>query len=169
MNTEKEKQVLKIPASSKPVSGDEGERKLYLRVAAYCRVSTEQESQAGSYVRQIAYYQEMIEKRDDWTLAGVYADEGTSGTVKKKRDGFLRLLQDCEDGKIDLILTKSISRFARNTVDLLTTIGNLKSKNRKYQYAGKHRRNSDYDTEQSGAGRKSEYQRKYSLEFKKQV
>lgn len=62
-------------------------------------------------------------------MAGVYADEGTSGTVKKKRDGFLRLLQDCEAGKIDMLLTKSISRFARNTVDLLTTIRNLKSKN----------------------------------------
>ena len=62
-------------------------------------------------------------------MAGVYADEGTSGTVKKKRDGFLRLLQDCEAGKIDMLLTKSISRFARNTVDLLTTIRSLKSKN----------------------------------------
>ncbi|MDY2997123.1 MAG: recombinase family protein [Faecalimonas sp.] len=129
MNTEKEKQVLKIPASSKPVSGDAEESRPCLRVAAYCRVSTELESQAGSYARQISYYQEKIEKRDEWILAGVYADEGTSGTVKKKRDGFLRLLQDCEAGKIDLILTKSISRFARNTVDLLTTIRNLKSKN----------------------------------------
>ena len=71
----------------------------------------------------------MIEKREGWILAGVYADEGTSGTVKKKRDGFLRLLQDCEAGKIDMLLTKSISRFARNTVDLLTTIRSLKSKN----------------------------------------
>lgn len=120
MNTEKEWRVLKIPASSKPLSRDEEEKKPCLRAAAYCRVSTEQESQAGSYVRQITYYQEMIEKREDWVPAGVYADEGTSGTVKKKRDGFLKLLQDCEAGKIDLILTKSISRFARNTVDLLT-------------------------------------------------
>ena len=74
------------------------------------------------HARQITYYQAMIEKREGWILAGVYADEGTSGTVKKKRDGFLRLLQDCEAGKIDMLLTKSISRFARNTVDLLTTI-----------------------------------------------
>ena len=128
MSTEKEKQVLKIPASLKPLPRDE-EKKRCLRVAAYCRVSTEQESQAGSYVRQISYYQDMIEKREGWILAGVYADEGTSGTVKKKREGFLRLLQDCKAGKINLILTKSISRFARNTVDLLTTIRQLKSKN----------------------------------------
>ena len=77
----------------------------------------------------------MIEKREGWILAGVYADEGTSGTG---------LLQDCEAGKIDMLLTKSISRFARNTVDLLTTIRSLKSKNiavyfEKDQYAGKHR------------------------------
>lgn len=75
MNTEKEKQVLKIPASSKPVSGDAEESRPCLRVAAYCRVSTELESQAGSYARQISYYQEKIEKRDEWMLAGVYADE----------------------------------------------------------------------------------------------
>ncbi|MFR0073971.1 MAG: recombinase family protein [Blautia caecimuris] len=67
----------------------------------------------------MTYYQAMIEKREGWILAGVYADEGTSGTG---------LLQDCEAGKIDMLLTKSISRFARNTVDLLTTIRSLKSK-----------------------------------------
>lgn len=129
MNTGKEKQVLKIPASSRQIIGDEEETKPCLRVSAYCRVSTEQESQAGSYARQIAHYEEKIKKRDDWILVGVYADEGTSGTAKKKRDAFLRLIKDCEDGKIDLILTKSISRFARNTVDLLTIIRQLKNRN----------------------------------------
>lgn len=129
MNTKKEKQVLKIPALPKQIIGDKEETKSCLRVSAYCRVSTEQESQVGSYARQIAYYEDKIKKRSDWILVGVYADEGTSGTVKKKRNGFLRLIQDCEDGKIDLILTKSISRFARNTVDLLTTIRQLKKKN----------------------------------------
>lgn len=121
-------QVLKIPAVS-PIGKIAEEKKQLLRVAAYCRVSTELEQQAGSYARQIAYYQEKIDNKEDWILAGIYADEGASGTVKKKRNGFLKMIQACEDGKIDLILTKSISRFARNTVDLLTTIRNLKSKN----------------------------------------
>lgn len=128
MNMKEERQVLKIPAVSSIRKITE-EKKQRLRVAAYCRVSTEQENQAGSYARQISYYQETINKKEDWILAGIYADEGVSGTAKKKRDGFLQMIQACEDGKIDLILTKSISRFARNTVDLLITIRNLKSKN----------------------------------------
>lgn len=129
LNYEKEKQVIKIPANQKRENSTEEEKKTVLRVAAYCRVSTEQESQAGSYARQVEHYREKIEKREDWALVGIYADEGISGTIKRKRDGFLQLLRDCETGKIDLILTKSISRFARNTVDLLTTIRDLKSKN----------------------------------------
>ena len=129
MNYEKEKQVIKIPANQKQGNSTGEKKKTVLRVAAYCRVSTEQESQAGSYVRQVEHYREKIKKREDWALVGIYADEGISGTIKKKRDGFLQLLCDCEAGKIDLILTKSISRFARNTVDLLTTIRDLKSKN----------------------------------------
>lgn len=129
LNYEKEKQIIKIPANPKRDNSAEEEKKAVLRVAAYCRVSTEQESQAGSYARQIEHYREKIEEREDWILAGIYADEGISGTIKKKRNGFLELLRDCEAGKIDLILTKSISRFARNTVDLLTTIRDLKNKN----------------------------------------
>lgn len=128
MNHKKEKRVIKIPAKQKRERSIEENRPI-LRVAAYCRVSTEQESQAGSYARQIAHYEEKIGKREGWVLVGIYADEGTSGTIKKKRDGFLQLIQDCEAGKIDLILTKSISRFARNTVDLLVTIRNLKNRN----------------------------------------
>ena len=129
MDVKKERQVLKIPAISKQAGKIAEEKKQQLRVAAYCRVSAEQENQAGSYARQISYYQEKIHKKEDWILAGIYADEGASGTAKKKRDGFLQMIQDCEDGKIDLILTKSISRFARNTVDLLMTIRSLKSRN----------------------------------------
>ena len=123
-----EKQVLKIPATANEPTEKENIKNL-LKVAAYCRVSTEQENQMGSYERQISYYKEKIEKREGWILAGIYADEGISGTKKQKRDGFLKLIQDCNEGKIDLILTKSISRFARNTVDLLITIRSLKSKN----------------------------------------
>ena len=123
-----EKQVLKIPATANEPSEKENMKNL-LKVAAYCRVSTEQENQMGSYERRISYYKEKIEKRDGWILTGIYADEGISGTKKQKRDGFLNLIQDCNEGKIDLILTKSISRFARNTVDLLITIRSLKSKN----------------------------------------
>lgn len=128
MEMKEERQVLKIPAVSKQTRRTTEEQKHPLRVAAYCRVSTEQENQAGSYARQIAYYKEKIDKKEGWIPAGIYADEGASGTAKKKRNGFLQMIQDCEDGKIDLILTKSISRFARNTVDLLMTIRNLKSR-----------------------------------------
>lgn len=129
MKQNKERQILKIPAKEKKGVDLWEEENHQLRVAAYCRVSTELESQAGSYERQKFHYKEKIKKQEGWILAGIYADEGSSGTVKKKREGFLKLLQDCEGGKIDLILTKSISRFARNTVDLLTTIRSLKSKN----------------------------------------
>lgn len=129
MDRKEEKNVLKIPAYLKPTERIEEEKKQRLRVAAYCRVSTEQESQSSSYANQISYYQNKINKKDDWVSAGIYADEGISGISKKKRESFLQMIQDCEDGKIDLILTKSISRFARNTVDLLTTIRNLKNRN----------------------------------------
>lgn len=127
MDSKEEKQVLKIPAVPRQ-TGKIPKMKL-LRVAAYCRVSTELENQAGSYARQIAYYQEKIDRKEGWISAGIYSDEGTSGTAKEKRGGFQRMIQDCEDGRIDMILTKSISRFARNTVDLLITIRSLKSRN----------------------------------------
>ena len=100
-----------------------------LRVAAYCRVSTGQEAQAGSYELQVQYYTQYIQKREDWELVGVYADEGISGTNIHRREQFKQMIADCEAGKIDLIITKSISRFARNTVDSLLTIRKLKEKN----------------------------------------
>lgn len=87
------------------------------------------EQQEGSYLSQISYYTEKIKANDNWIFIGVYADEGISGTSTKNREDFKKLLYDCQKGKIDLILTKSISRFARNTVDLLQTIRSLKEKN----------------------------------------
>ena len=89
------------------------------RVAAYCRVSTEEEEQQSSYENQRKYYTDLIMKNPNWSMAGIYADEGISGTQAKKRDDFMRMIKVCKKGKIDLILTKSISRFARNTVDCL--------------------------------------------------
>lgn len=97
-----------------------------LRVAAYCRVSTGQEAQAGSYELQVQYYTQYIQKREDWELVGVYADEGISGTNIHHREQFKQMIADCEAGKIDLIITKSISRFARNTLDCLTIARKLK-------------------------------------------
>lgn len=97
------------------------------RVAAYCRVSTDQEAQSSSYELQVQHYTEYIGAHENWVLAGIYADEGITGTQLKHRDQFLKMIADCEAGKIDMIITKSISRFARNTVDCLTTIRNLKA------------------------------------------
>ena len=98
------------------------------RVAAYARVSTEQDEQQSSYEAQVDFYTRHIKNNPEWEFAGVYTDEGISGTSTKKRDGFNRMIADALDGKIDLILTKSISRFARNTVDSLTAIRKLKEK-----------------------------------------
>ena len=97
-----------------------------LRVAAYCRVSTAQEEQQNSYQVQIAYYTDLINRKKEWTLAGIFADEGISGTQTKKRTEFNRMIRMCKKKKIDLIITKSISRFSRNTVDCLQYIRQLK-------------------------------------------
>lgn len=98
------------------------------RVAAYARVSTDNEEQLSSYEAQIDYYTNYINSRPDWDLIGVYTDEGISGTNTRHREGFKRMIADALDGKIDLIVTKSVSRFARNTVDSLSTIRKLKEK-----------------------------------------
>ena len=100
-----------------------------LRVAAYCRVSTELEEQESSYEAQVEYYTRKIQETENWKLAGIYADDGKSATNTKKRDDFKAMIKDAEGGKIDMILTKSVSRFARNTVDSLLTIRKLKEKN----------------------------------------
>lgn len=96
-----------------------------LRVAAYARVSTEQDEQQNSYEAQVNYYTQFIKNCPTWTLVDIYADEGISGTSTKQREGFNRMIADAKAGKIDLILTKSISRFARNTVDTLNTVREL--------------------------------------------
>lgn len=96
------------------------------RVAAYARVSKETERLMHSISAQVSYYSSLIQSNPDWEYAGVYADSGISGTGIKERDEFQRLIKDCEAGKIDIILCKSISRFARNTVDLLNTVRRLK-------------------------------------------
>lgn len=120
-----------IPArrhiGSKPVPFEEDIPKL--RVAAYCRVSTEYEEQNSSYQTQVSHYTNYILNHDGWDLVNVYADDGISGTNTKKREQFNQMIEDCMAGKIDLIITKSISRFARNTLDCLHYIRQLKEKN----------------------------------------
>lgn len=96
------------------------------RVAAYCRVSTDQEAQTMSYTLQVEHYTKYITNNDEWIFAGVYADEGITGTSTLKRKEFQRMIEDCEAGKIDLILTKDIRRFARNTLDCISYVRLLK-------------------------------------------
>lgn len=96
------------------------------KVAAYARVSMETDRLAHSLSAQVSYYNELIQGNPEWEYAGVYADFGISGTGTAARSEFLRLIADCEAGKVDIVLTKSISRFARNTVDLLSTVRHLK-------------------------------------------
>ncbi|MBZ2174353.1 recombinase family protein [Schnuerera sp. xch1] len=122
------KKVSIIPAQNIYNKGIRPELKV-LRVAAYCRVSTKLEQQEGSYEAQIAYYTEKINSNPNWKLAGIYADDGISATNTKKRDDFNAMVEDCMAGNIDMIITKSVSRFARNTVDALQTIRKLKEKN----------------------------------------
>lgn len=100
-----------------------------LRVAAYCRVSTLHEQQETSYEAQVEYYAEKIKSNPNWKLAGIYADDGKSATSTKTRDDFQAMIDDCMAGKIDMVITKSIGRFARNTVDSLVNIRKLKEKN----------------------------------------
>lgn len=97
------------------------------RVAAYCRVSTDSEEQLTSYQNQMRVYTEMIAARKEWEFAGLYADEGISGTRADKRPEFQRMIRDCQNGKIDYIITKSVSRFARNTVECLEYVRSLKA------------------------------------------
>lgn len=124
-NARKEYTVQVIPATKGVTPA--GEPDPIKRVAAYCRVSTDQEAQSSSYELQVQHYTEYIGAHENWVLVGIYADEGITGTQLKHRDQFLKMIADCEAGKIDMIITKSISRFARNTVDCLTIIRNLKA------------------------------------------
>ena len=97
-----------------------------LRVAAYCRVSSKRDEQYSSYGMQVAAYRNKIEIEPGWTLAGIYADYGLSGTRAEKRPQFLQMVKDCEDGKIDVVITKSVSRFSRNTLDAVRYIQRLR-------------------------------------------
>jgi DNA invertase Pin-like site-specific DNA recombinase len=105
------------------------ENKSKLKVAAYCRVSTDSDEQAGSYEMQVQHYTEYIGRNKEWELAGIYTDDGISGTNTKKREGFNEMIDDCMAGKVDMIITKSISRFARNTIDCLKYVRQLREKN----------------------------------------
>lgn len=97
------------------------------KVCAYCRVSTDSSKQHTSYVAQTEYYQHYIQSREDWEYVGIFADEAKTATKVKNRDEFLRMIKECEKGNIDLIITKSVTRFARNTVDSIETIRKLKA------------------------------------------
>lgn len=120
--------VTVIPASKSVIESAELKSRK-MRVAAYCRVSTDSEEQLNSYETQKTYYTQLIADNPNWDDAGIYADEGISGTDMKKRDSFNRMIAACKRGRIDMILTKSLSRFARNTVDCLDTIRMLKARN----------------------------------------
>ena len=112
------KRVRTIPATVQPLNVYSTEY-LLKRVAAYCRVSTKQEEQLNSYETQVRYYTDRINREPGWKLAGIYADKGITGTSMKKRDEFNKLIRQCKRGKVDMIIVKSISRFARNTLDCL--------------------------------------------------
>ena len=117
---------IKVTKIYNPEDKAEDGKKL-LRVAAYCRVSTKSDEQATSYETQVAVYSEKIRREPGWTLAGIYADRGISGTQAERRPQFLQMVQDCEDGKIDVVICKSISRFSRNTLDAVNYIRKLRS------------------------------------------
>jgi len=123
------KSITVLPARKHARGKNNDEEKTKLRVAAYCRVSTDSDEQASSYEAQIEHYTSYINGHPDWTLAGIYADDGISGTNTKKRDEFNRMIDECMAGNIEMIITKSISRFARNTLDCLKYIRQLKDKN----------------------------------------
>ena len=112
-----------------PIAEMQGESRIDMRpkrVAAYCRVSTDREEQEHSFETQKAMYTEMIMMKPTGQMAGIYADEGITGTVAKKRPGFMRMIEDCRKGKIDMIVTKSVSRFSRNNLDCLMYVRELK-------------------------------------------
>ena len=120
--------VTVIPASINPMTHMPAHKVQKRRVAGYARVSTDSDEQFTSYEAQVDYYTQYIKSRSDWEFVSVYTDEGISGCSTKHREGFREMITDALNGKIDLIVTKSVSRFARNTVDSLVTIRQLKEK-----------------------------------------
>ncbi|WP_304635134.1 recombinase family protein, partial [uncultured Oscillibacter sp.] len=123
---QRERKIRIIPAT-KPVSTSGRASGSKQRVAAYCRVSTGSEEQLTSYTAQKAYFTQKIGENPDWEMAGIFADKGITGTSMKKRTEFKRMIAACKRGRIDLILTKSLSRFARNTVDSLEMVRMLRA------------------------------------------
>ena len=121
----REPQVTVIPAKPK-VDATTGQRK-YKRVAAYCRVSTDDDEQLTSYEAQCDYYTKLINSHEGWKPVKVFADEGITGTQAKKRPEFMKMIRYCRQGKIDIILAKSVSRFARNTVESLQYVRELRA------------------------------------------
>ena len=126
------KNVTTIPATISRFTSAPINEQRKRRTAGYARVSTDSDEQFTSYEAQVDYYTNYIKSRDDWEFVEVYTDEGISATNTKKREGFKRMVEDALDGKIDLIVTKSVSRFARNTVDSLTTVRQLKEKESRF-------------------------------------
>ena len=120
------KKITTIPATLTRFTATPITEQKKRRVAGYARVSTDHDDQFTSYEAQIDYYTNYIKSRDDWEFVKVYTDEGISGTNTKRREGFNEMVADALAGKIDLIVTKSVSRFARNTVDSLVTVRKLK-------------------------------------------
>ena len=120
------KNITFIPARVNDTSLAENLEPRKKKMAAYCRVSTDQVEQLSSYEAQVSYYTNYIENHPNYEMAGIYADEGISATNTKKREQFNKMISDCKDGKIDMIITKSISRFARNTLDCLNYVRELK-------------------------------------------
>ena len=118
--------VITIPATRSRYTAAPINSRDKRKAAGYARVSTDHEEQQSSYEAQVDYYTNYIKGREDWEFVSVYTDEGISATSTTKRDGFNKMVADALDGRIDLIITKSVSRFARNTVDSLTTIRKLK-------------------------------------------
>ena len=119
----KDVEVIKARNTLSPRARTNFEKRL--RVAAYCRVSTDTEDQLNSYKSQVEYYTELIKSKPEWSLAGIYADEAITGTQVKKREDFQRLINDCMNGDVDMVITKSISRFARNTLDTLKYVATV--------------------------------------------
>jgi DNA invertase Pin-like site-specific DNA recombinase len=138
------KNVTTIPATISRFTAAPINEQRKRRTAGYARVSTDSEEQVTSYEAQVDYYTNYIKSRDDWKFVEVYTDEGISATNTKNREGFKRMITDALAGKIDLIVTKSVSRFARNTVDSLTTVRQLKEKGIEIYFEKK-----DFDTAES--------------------
>ena len=123
---QQERRIHLIPATKQATAPGQSSGRRQ-RLAAYCRVSTDSEEQLTSYTAQKAYYTQKIDENPDWEMAGIFADKGITGTSMKKRVEFKKMIAACKRGRIDLILTKSLSRFARNTVDSLEVVRMLRA------------------------------------------